>query len=701
MYTRVLSFLCAVGMLAGASAQESVLFDFEGEFDVSKVETRDVRVSLSKAGGNSALRIASGHAQRWPGISLTPPNERWDLSMHGRIAVDVRNVGGNSVRVGFRVDDAGAKRVNKGFLQRVDQLAPGETGVIELHLNRRTTTGAKDEFFGMRGTPLLPGYGGGGGGHGAIDVAKVIRLTVFVSRPTQDHVIEIDNIRAFGAGPGQPPPNLFPFIDEFGQYIHRDWPGKTHAMADLARRREAEANDLDQNPGPKEWDRYGGWRNGPALKATGFFRAEKHKGKWWLVDPEGRIFFSHGVDCVRANGATAVEDRDRWFCGLSEREGGFKVCYGKRGSRCPRYVGKRPLCFDFALANVMRKYGAQCREAHGEIAHRRLRSWGMNTIANWSSSDIYLMRKTPYVVSIHFGRKNLQIATTHWKTFPDVLNPDFEKALRQRMSREKGKSVDDPWCIGYFVDNELPWQNETALAIATLKAPAEQAAKKAFIQDLKARHVTIEKLNAAWGTRHASWADLLQHQKPPDPEKARDDLVAFCEKLADQYFRLCRKVVKEVAPNNLYLGCRFSNCNPIAADAAAKYCDVVSYNLYRTPKQLANWRPHTKADVPLIIGEFHFGALDRGMLHTGLRGVESQEERGATYGEYVQTVLRHPQFVGCHWFKYRDQPTTGRVSDGENYQIGFVDICDTPYPETIQACREVAHDMYEARLSGR
>jgi agarase len=41
-----------------------------------------------------------------------------------------------------------------------------------------------------------------------------------------------------------------------------------------------------------------------------------------------------------------------------------------------------------------------------------------------------------------------------------------------------------------------------------------------------------------------------------------------------------------------------------------------------------------------------------------------------------------------------DQHTTGRVYDEENYQIGFVDIADTPYPETIAASREVGQLLY-------
>ena len=47
-----------------------------------------------------------------------------------------------------------------------------------------------------------------------------------------------------------------------------------------------------------------------------------------------------------------------------------------------------------------------------------------------------------------------------------------------------------------------------------------------------------------------------------------------------------------------------------------------------------------------------------------------------------------------------DQATTGR-GDGENYQIGLVDSCDTPYPETIHAVREIGKIMYEQRMKAK
>ena len=240
----------------------------------------------------------------------------------------------------------------------------------------------------------------------------------------------------------------------------------------------------------------------------------------------------------------------------------------------------------------------------------------------------------------------------------------------------------------------MSWGDDTSLAIGALKSPPDQAAKREFLADLKTKYGEISRLNQAWGTAHASWEALLQSREAPDKKKAREDLTAFYTRTAETYFRTVRDSIKTVAPNQLYLGCRFAWVNDLAARAAANYCDVVSYNLYR--RGVADFR-YPGGDKPLIIGEFHFGALDRGLFHTGLVPVSNQAARARAYKEYVEGALNHPQFVGTHWFQWQDEPTTGRVYDEENYQIGFVDVADTPYRETIEASREVGTRLYRRR----
>ena len=133
-------------------------------------------------------------------------------------------------------------------------------------------------------------------------------------------------------------------------------------------------------------------------------------------------------------------------------------------------------------------------------------------------------------------------------------------------------------------------------------------------------------------------------------------------------------------------------------EAAAKHCDVISVNTYSN--SVYNTNRGDFRDRPILVGEFHFGTYDRGMFSSSLAPVGDQKERATSYTRFVQGALAHPNFVGTHWFQFRDQPLTGRY-DGEGYQIGFVDVADTPYPELTRAAREVGENMYRYRVNGK
>jgi hypothetical protein len=685
-------WLAGVGAVAAATGAGPVLFD--SRFELKHITTQDATVSEQQTASGRALRVVTGHNQPWPGITLRAPGGAWDLTAYAQVAIALRNAGTNEVRVSCRVDNSGADGTKNCVTDSLP-LAPGKRGMLKVALKRTSDGRLGGTLFGLRGYPVTPR------GPGTVDPKNLTQLLLFVNKPSASHRFEVEEIRATGV---YTPPTasvtdaepFLPFIDTFGQYKHGDWPGKLHSMTELAERRAAEAKELAAQPELPERDQYGGWAAGPKLASTGFFRVEKHQGKWWLVDPDGHLFWSHGIDCVRMLDTTAVEERMAWFENfpgdLTELSGFLSNGYALKG----HYAGRSPRTFSFAGANLRRKYGPEWRQEYSEVIHRRLRSWGLNTIANWSDESTRLMRRTPYTDAVSSRRaKNIEGSDGYWGKFPDVFDASFDACVRQDLASRKGKSAGDPWCIGYFSDNEMSWGDDTSLALATLKSPPGQAAKKAFVAELQAKHGDLTKLNAAWGTAHASWDALLQCREAPDKKAARADLAEFYTKAAEQYFRAVRDAIKSMAPNQLYLGCRFAWVNERAALAAGKYCDVVSYNLYQ--RAVAEFT-YPGQDKPLLIGEFHFGALDRGMFHTGLVPVANQAERAQSYREYVLGAARHPQFVGTHWFQWMDEPTTGRVYDEENYQIGFVDIADTPYREMTEASREVARELYRQRL---
>jgi hypothetical protein len=53
-----------------------------------------------------------------------------------------------------------------------------------------------------------------------------------------------------------------------------------------------------------------------------------------------------------------------------------------------------------------------------------------------------------------------------------------------------------------------------------------------------------------------------------------------------------------------------------------------------------------------------------------------------------------PYSLGAHWFIWRDEPVLGRM-DGENYNIGFVDATDRPYPELVEAAKATHQRLRE------
>ena len=71
------------------------------------------------------------------------------------------------------------------------------------------------------------------------------------------------------------------------------------------------------------------------------------------------------------------------------------------------------------------------------------------------------------------------------------------------------------------------------------------------------------------------------------------------------------------------------------------------------------------------------------------------------YGFLITTIPLLIVGMVVRW-KYKqnsDQATSGRF-DGENMQVGWTDVCDTPYWETIEAVREIGSRLYEIRAGG-
>jgi len=487
--------------------------------------------------------------------------------------------------------------------------------------------------------------------------------------------------------------DFLPCFDKYGQFKYREWPGKTHSDEEMRAVTAEEEKDLAAHPGPTDRDRFGGWAKGPQLAATGRFRTEKVDGKWWFVDPEGRLFWSFGAVRVTPSSALTplngnprtprtggpMPDRDCLFEGLPEKGSPFAKFYDTYDALLlPFYLVRgETRRYDFSAANLYRKYGEDWFGKYADSCHRRLRSWGANTIANSSDLRICLQDRTPYAERVECQSRPIEGSWGGWFKFRDPFDPSFAEGVTKALA-EHGREAHDPWCIGFFIDNEINWgAKHEDLARWTLWSPDDQPAKVAFLKRLAEKGITYDPHNPA---------------SVPEAE-----LRAFTDVIVDAYFRRTRETLRAFDKGLLYLGCRFAgSARPWAVAACAKYADVVSYNIYSD--SLATWKLPQDLDAPVLIGEFHFGAHDRGLFGSGLVNARDQAGRAAAIKTYVRSALGNPQIVGVHWHQFSDQATSGRF-DGEYFQVGWTDICDRPYPETRAALREVGYPLYETRAA--
>jgi hypothetical protein len=657
-------------------------------FEEIVLDGRDVKSSCKVSGGKLTILMPKGDVSPY-NLSLKRP---MDLSAYRYLLTTVENTGSGTVVLRMAVRDNGSRNYWEWGHHTfgVVVVRPGETKPLAACL-----AGARPEYAYMKDyfpkMTLLPGMfeftfwreldAGNVSGIQILPVGaesgrdRSIVLTPFrgaltISAPTEESLKN---------------GSFFPFIDKYGQYSKLDWDDKIRADADLVAMRKKEEAWIDERGAmPKGWSKYGGWAVGPQLKATGHFRTEKYQGKWWFVDPEGRLFWSKGATGVGfgIGGITHLEpdQRKRFFAHIPKDA----LHSGKRGGK-ELVIGKQMEAL---------KYGKQVGdEWSNDLSIRRAWAFGLNTAGAWSSVRATPRRKLPYTVMLHPWSREFQE-----KLF-DPFSPDFRQGLEKAVQGTVGKESADPWCVGYFINNELHWVSPLALGQAALKHSPEQPAKLELIKQLKKKYATIQKLNAAWESSYAAWDALAETRQEGKSNKAvKLDLEAFGNSFCDTFFRIISEVMKQHAPDKLYLGDRFNKNVQESISACARYADVVSFNKYE-PGVESLQLPKGSADKPIIIGEFCFGRGGRRHDSAELGAVFDPDYRGRAYAQYVIGALANPAVVGCHWFQWGTQPVTGR-GDGENYEQGFLDTCDTPYWGLAHYSSSLADAIYEIRSSG-
>lgn len=484
-----------------------------------------------------------------------------------------------------------------------------------------------------------------------IDMTDVESLTFWMA-PNRDVIL---NLGSFALTTDEASDEVLlkkPVVDAFGQWIALDWPGKVHSLEELKGAWQREDRELAKTE-DFGFCAFGGWK-ARKERATGFFHTAQVDGKWWLVDPDGHLFFSSGPDSARPRNSTRVKGREMLFA---------KLPPGAEGSA------------DFYRANAALRFGESGLAAGWKAkTEQRLKAWGFNTIANWADPVLLDNPALPFVTSVSIGG-----AGKSWLGFPDVYSEEFTARAEREAGARCARFRNEPMLIGYFIGNEPRWPYHGL--IDSILSDPQSSATQVFL-----RNFLKEK-----GDSTASRELLL-------------------ETIARRYFQSICDAIHKSDPNHLVMGIRFSrflsqdtgaDCVgciqqrdlPAAVVRASDVFDIVSFNKYSIePPSEALARIYALVKKPIIIGEFHFGAADRGYA-PGLVMVKNQNERGAAFQYYLERCAELAPLVGAHYFQLNDEPVAGR-NDGENYNIGFINELDLPYPEMVSFAKAAHRRLY-------
>ena len=526
-------------------------------------------------------------------------------------------------------------------------------------------------------------------------VAREEVSEIVLSSMAAFHDVEcrISDMALTDAYPEQALPNV-KVIDRFGQSKWKTWTGKVNDDSDLKTRLEAQLAESDGGYPFEDWSVYGGWKRMKLREGTGYFSRCKQDGRWWLTDPEGYAYFSMGPDCVGVGGDCRIDGVEKWLDWLPERDApGFGRMLVEADPRGNRRRGMRQ--FSFFKANLYRAFGEEWYGKWQRMICGQLKKYGMNTLGNWSDGEILGKMDIPYVTSLPEFPATEQ---TIFRDFPDVFSQEYAQEA-ERCAKALEKRREDPLMIGYFLRNEPMWAfvDNLVLADEVLYNPADTACKERLIGFLREKHGEIGKLNAAWGCNLDSFESVREPRRDVSKwgEAAREDMREFSRQMLRAYVEIPAWACRRADPNHMILGMRWAWISDPDLVTGWENFDVFSINCYAVdPTEKIQHVADLGVDLPVMIGEFHFGALDAGLPATGLEAVKTQHDRGAAYRYYCESVAAHPYGVGCHYFQCYDQFALGRF-DGENYNIGLFDICSCAYPEMLEQIRECSGRIYE------
>ena len=435
-------------------------------------------------------------------------------------------------------------------------------------------------------------------------------------------------------------------------------------------------------------DRYGGYDGVKphqicSSNPEGYWRTGKYNGRWVMVNPDGNVTILHGCNGVAPDPLKAAK---------SERSQALYKSHFSSTEEWSRYANQLLTAYGFNFyslnAERIRNTRNHVSESDSRVMHGYTSGKQLAEV-----SFCYFLRTFQWDYNQLTGRSfNMADASQ----FALMFDPDYLNYIDKLAADAAALYKDDRDFIGYYLDNELRFRiaGNTSPAINLkewLNFPTDASKPRAF-QYAK------------------EYAQNFMKSRGVEPVASKvttslDD--AFLLDISEYYYRTASEAIRRHDPNHLVLGTRLHGrplTLPQVHEACAKYCDVVSVNMYGMwePQDSyfnTNYKSWRKLDKPCFVTEFYTRDLDKrfeGELYSGTGEgggwyLKGDVNRGLHYQNFVRKLISYDHCIGWQWFQLTDDYSE---SNGWNNK-GLISPDYHPYHDILELMRQLHWNVYQ------
>lgn len=329
------------------------------------------------------------------------------------------------------------------------------------------------------------------------------------------------------------------------------------------------------------------------------------------------------------------------------------------------------------------KYGSLTKWSNSTIDFLRdkkiygIGAWSDYSTINGTNSE----KKLNYTILLYLTESyatsvgKTSSGTGHLNYKSDVI-PIFDYGYQAFIDKKMAtfaKHSTDPYLIGYFTDNELPFH------------------KKSLDNFLKLDKLDPNRLAAE------NWLNGQYDKTVTDTN--RDKFLVY---LVSTYSKIMYMTIRKYDKNHLIFGPRIYGSNMSDQNVwlgLSFYTDIISINYYSDWFVMDNIIAIAEAlNKPFIVSEFYVKGIDSGLGNTSGAGwiVKTQTDRGYFYQNFVIKLLKSKLCVGWNWLQYMDNNPLGSTDPSNvDSNKGLVTIQYAPYTSLLDQMRLVNRNIYK------